>query len=55
MASFDSRDFEFDDGDDLSTAMGTEALAGNDMIQKEFATGLSNSQLPNRRIGEENS
>jgi hypothetical protein len=34
MASFDPRDFEFDGSGDLSTAMGTEALVGNDVVAR---------------------
>jgi hypothetical protein len=37
MAFLDSMDLEFDDGNDLSTAMGTETLAANDLIPEEFA------------------
>ena len=44
-------DLEFDDDDDLSTVVGIETLAANDMIPEEFAEGSDRSQLPKQRIG----
>jgi hypothetical protein len=43
MAFLDPMDLEFDDDDDLSTAIGTETLAANDLIPEEFAEGSNNS------------
>jgi hypothetical protein len=51
MAFLDPMDLEFDDDDDLSTVMGTETLAANDLIPEEFAEGSDRSQLPKQRIG----
>ena len=51
MAFLDPMGLEFDDDDDLSTAMGTEILAVNDLIPEEFAEGSDRSQLPKQRIG----
>ena len=37
-------DLEFGDDDDPSTAMGTETLAGYDLVPEEFAEGSDKSQ-----------
>ena len=36
MAFLDPMDLEFDDDDDLSSAMGTETLAANDLIPESL-------------------
>jgi hypothetical protein len=46
MAFLDPTDLQFDDDDDLSTAMGTKTLAADDLIPEEFAEGSDRSQIP---------